>query len=132
MRQSTRFAASVSVLTLIALAGCGSSFGSSGGSSGTTAPSRSGGSGSGKKKIDVCKIVNTEDAATVGGGPVEVQAPSGTESLSSGVCIYRGTGGGIRVSLLQARVYPGPQFYGDKALSGTKSIDISGADKAFV
>jgi hypothetical protein len=131
MRQSTRFVASVSVLTLITLAGCGSSSGSSGGSSGTTAPSGSGGS-TASKKIDVCKIVTPADAQKVIGGPVEVQAPAGTEGLSSGVCIYRGTGGGIRVSLLQVRVYPGPQFYGDKALSDTKSIDISGADKAFV
>jgi hypothetical protein len=61
-----------------------------------------------------------------------VQPPAATEDLSSGVCIYKASGGGIRVSLLQVRVYPGPQFYGDKALPDTKSIDITGADKAFV
>jgi hypothetical protein len=36
------------------------------------------------------------------------------------------------VSLLQARVYPGPQFYGETAIPGAKSIELSGTDKAFV
>jgi hypothetical protein len=134
MRRRSRFLAScacATVVALVVLAGCGSSSGSSGGSSGTS--STTGGSASTTgKKIDVCKIITPADAQTVIGGPVEVQAPAGTEGLSSGVCIYRATGGGIRVSLLQVRVYPGPQFYGDKALGDTKSIDISGTDKAFI
>src|SRR6476659_591091 len=116
MRRNARIGAAVAVAALVILAGCGS---------------RSG-SGSGTRKIDVCKIINTEDAATVVGGPVEVQASAGSEGLTSGVCIYKATGGGIRVSLLQVRVYPGPQFYGEDALPNTKSIDISGTDKAFV
>jgi hypothetical protein len=134
MRPNARIGAAVAVASLVVLAGCGSSSGSS--SSGSTKPSAaSGGSGSGSgsgKKIDVCKIINTEDAATVVGGPVEAQDPAGSEGLSSGVCIYKATGGGIRVSLLQVRVYPGPQFYGEDALAKTKSIDIAGTDKAFV
>ena len=134
MRPNARIGAAVAVASLVVLAGCGSSSGSS--SSGSTKPpAASGGSGSGSgsgKKIDVCKIINTEDAATVVGGPVEAQDPAGSEGLSSGVCIYKATGGGIRVSLLQVRVYPGPQFYGEDALPNTKSIDIAGTDKAFV
>ncbi len=133
MGRNARIGAAVAVAALVVLAGCGSSSGSSSsGSTKTSATSGGSGSGSGTKKIDVCKIINTEDAATVVGGPVEVQAPSGTEGLSSGVCIYKATGGGIRVSLLQVRVYPGPQFYGEDALANTKSIDIAGTDKAFV
>jgi hypothetical protein len=66
------------------------------------------------------------------GGAVEEQEPAGAEGLASGVCIYKASGGGIRVSLLQVRVYPGPQFYGERALDHTRSIDIAGTDKAFV
>ena len=117
------------------LAGCGSSSGSTSsgprhgdlGDDAAAAAARASG-----KKIDVCKIITPADAEKVIGGPVAVQAPAGTEGLSSGVCIYKATGGGIRVSLLQVRVYPGPQFYGEKALPGAKSIDIAGTDKAFV
>src|SRR3954454_16572579 len=111
------------------MAGCGSSGSSSKGAG--TASSTSGASGT-SKKIDVCKIITPADAEKVVGGPVEERPASGTESLASGVCIYKATGGGIRVSLLQVRVYPGPQFYGEQALSDTKSIDIAGTDKAFV
>ena len=131
MRPRSRFAASVAVLGLVVLAGCGSSSGSSGGSSSTSSTTGSG-SSTASKKIDVCKIITPADAEKVIGGPVVVQAPAATEGLSSGVCIYKASGGGIRVSLLQVRVYPGPQFYGEKALPDTKSIDITGADKAFV
>jgi len=121
------------VLVLIGAAGlaaCGSSGSSSG--SGDTSATTARKSGASKQSIDVCKIVTAADAQKVVGGPVQQQAPSGTEGLASGVCIYKGTGGGIRVNLLQVRVYPGPQFYGEKALPGAKSIDIPGTDKAFV
>jgi len=130
MRPRSRLAASVAVLGLVVLAGCGSSSGSSGGSSGTSSTTGSGGS-TASTKVDVCRIITPADAEKVIGGPVVVQAPAATEGLSSGVCLYKASGGGIRVSLLQVRVYPGPQFYGDKALPDTKSIDITGADKAF-
>jgi hypothetical protein len=133
MRSDTRIVAAVAAVGAIALAGCGSSSGSSGAAtkpaSGT--PTSASASTTGKK-IDVCKIVTPADAQAVVGGPVEVQAPAGGEGLASGVCIYKASGGGIRVSLLQVRVYPNPQFYGQKALDHTKSIDISGTDKAFV
>jgi hypothetical protein len=137
MRPNARVGATVAVAALVVLAGCGSSSGSTSGgspdtSSTTTGGSGTGGSGSDKKKIDVCKIVTPADAEKVVGGPVETQAAAESEGLSSGVCIYKATGGGIRVSLLQVRVYPGPQFYGEDALPKTKSIDIAGADKAFV
>jgi hypothetical protein len=112
----------------LALGACGSSGGSSSSGGGATS-SATGGSGGGK--IDVCKIITVADAEQVIGGPAEEQSPAGTERLASGVCLYRATGQGIRVSLLQVRVYPGPQFYGEKALSGTKSVDIPGTDKAF-
>src|SRR3954453_22465467 len=126
MRPKARIGAAAAVGALVLLAGCGSSSGSkSDGTSGTPATSSDGGSASGKK-IDVCKIITPADAQKVVGGPVAVQAPAGSEGLSSGVCIYKATGGGIRVSLLQIRVYPGPQFYGEKALPGAKSIDIAG------
>jgi hypothetical protein len=131
MRPRSGWATSVAVLALGVLAGCGSSSGSSGGSSSTSSTTGSG-SSTASTKIDVCRIITPADAEKVIGRPVAVQAPAATEGLSSGVCIYRATGGGIRVSLLQVRVYPGPQFYGDKALPDTKSIDITGADKAFV
>jgi hypothetical protein len=36
------------------------------------------------------------------------------------------------VSLLQIRVYPGPQFYGEQAMTNTKSLSLDGTDKAFV
>ena len=128
MRPTSRFVAGGALLAGIALAGCGSS---SGGSSGT--PAKSGGDGStADKKIDVCSIITPADAEKVIGGPVEAQPPASSEGPSSGVCIYKATGGGIRVSLLQVRVYPGPQFYGEDALSDTKSIDIAGTDKAFI
>jgi hypothetical protein len=132
MRPRAGFVASATVVTAIVLAGCGSSSGSSGGGSKTSSTTGAAKSSTAGKKIDVCSIITPADAQKVIGGPVEVQAPAGTEGLSSGGCIYRATGGGIRVSLLQVRVYPGPQFYGDKALSDTKSIDLSGTDKAFV
>jgi len=132
MRRNARVGAAAAVAALVVLAGCGSSSGSSsGGSTKTSATSGGSGSGSGKT-IDVCKIITSADAENVVGGPVEAQAPAGSEGLSSGVCIYKATGGGIRVSLLQVRVYPGPQFYGEDALPNTKSIDIAGTDKAFV
>ena len=134
MRTTTRIGAAFVALGVLAIAGCGSSSGSSSNAStrtssttGSTSAASSGGA-----KIDVCKIITPADAEKVAGGPVEEQAPAGTEGLASGVCIYKATGGGIRVSLLQVRVYPGPQFYGEQALTDTKSIDISGTDKAFV
>ncbi len=135
MRPNTRIGAAVAVAAAVVLAGCGSSSGSkSGGASATSSTTAGGGSGSGsdKKAIDVCKIITPADAEKVVGGPVETQEAAGTEGLSSGVCIYKATGGGIRVSLLQVRVYPGPQFYGEDALPNTKSIEIAGTDKAFV
>jgi hypothetical protein len=133
MRPNARIGGAVAVAAVVVLAGCGSGSASkSVGPSGTSSTSAgSSGSGSGKK-IDVCKIITAADAEKVVGGPVEAQGPAGTEGLSSGVCIYKATGGGIRVSLLQVRVYPGPQFYGEDALPNTKSIDIAGTDKAFV
>jgi hypothetical protein len=131
VRTNTRIAATLVALGAIAIAGCGSSSGSSPSGTAKTSSTTSGGSSAGKK-IDVCTIITPADAEKVAGGPVEEQAPSGTESLASGVCIYKATGGGIRVSLLQVRVYPGPQFYSESALPDTKSIDIAGTDKAFV
>jgi hypothetical protein len=134
MRPNARIVV-VAVSAAAVLAACGSSSGStSADTSKTSKPSAATGSGSGsgsKKKIDVCKIIPASDAEKVIGGPVEQQAPAGTEGLSSGVCIYKATGGGIRVSLLQIRVYPGPQFYGEQALGNTTSIDVPGTDKAF-
>ncbi len=129
MRPTARAGAAVAV-ALVVLAGCGSSSGStSSRSSGTSSTS---GAGAASTKIDVCKIITPADAEKVVGGPVTTQAPAGGEGLSSGVCIYKAAGGGIRVSLLQIRVYPGPQFYGEKALPNAKSTDIAGTDKAFV
>jgi len=134
VRTTTRIGAAFVALGVLAIAGCGSSSGSS--SSASTKPSGTTGgtsaASSGGKKIDVCTIITPADAEKVAGGPVEAQAPSSAEPLSSGVCIYKATGGGIRVSLLQVRVYPGPQFYGAQLLPDTKSIDLSGTDKAFV
>ena len=136
MRPNSRIVAVAAVAALVVLAGCGSSSGSSSGvstgDSSATSATSGGGAAAAGKKVDVCKIITPTDAEKVVGGPVEVQAPAGTESLASGVCIYKASGGGIRVSLLQVRVYPGPQFYGEKAIPGAKSIDISGTDKAFV
>jgi hypothetical protein len=134
MRSKTPILATVAaVVAAVALTACGSSSGSGPSSGGTATSSNTsspGGRASGKK-IDVCKIVTAADAQKVIGGPVQEQAPAGTEGLAAGVCIYKGTGGGIRVSLLQVRVYSGPQFYGEQALDNTKSIDIPGTDKAF-
>ena len=130
MRPTTRNLAALVVVGAVAFAGCGSSSGSS--SSGDAKMSSDGSSSTGGKKIDVCKIITADDAATVVGGTAEVQAPSGTEGFASGVCIYRASGGGTRVRLLQVRVYPGPQFYGEKELQDTEAIEIRGADKAFV
>jgi hypothetical protein len=130
MRSNPRIFAALVAAVLVALAGCGSSSGSPSSDSGT--PLTSGSGSSANKKIDVCTIITPADAEKVVGGPVEEQAPAGSDGLSSGVCIYKATGGGIRVSLLQVRVYPGPQFYGEQALPNTSSIDIDGADKAFV
>lgn len=124
-------AATLVALGAIVITGCGSSSGSSPSGADKTSTTTGGASSSGKK-IDVCKIITPADAEKVAGGPVEAQAPSSAEPLSSGVCIYKATGGGIRVSLLQVRVYPGPQFYGAQLLPDTKSIDLSGTDKAFV
>jgi len=130
MRPHPRSVGVVGGLAVLLLAACGSSSGSaSGDGSGT---SSSTGSGDSKQTIDVCKIVTASDAEQVVGGPVEEQEPAGTERLTSLFCIYRATTEGIRVSLLQVRVYPGPQFYGEDALPGAESIEIEGADKAFV
>jgi len=131
VRTNTRIGAAFVALGVVAIAGCGSSSGSSSNASTKTSTTTAGAPSRGKE-IDVCKIITPADAEKVAGGPVTEQAPAGTEGLASGVCIYKATGGGIRVSLLQVRVYPGPQFYGEQALSDTKSIDITGADKAFV
>jgi hypothetical protein len=131
MRRHPPRAALVGGCAVLLLAACGSSSGSSSdGGSGNSM--RVGERTSDEKTIDVCKIVTAADAEKVIGGPVEVQEPAGTERLASGVCIYRATTSGIRVSLLQVRVYPGPQFYGEDALPGAESIDIEGAEKAFV
>jgi hypothetical protein len=133
VRTNTRIGAAFVALGVLAIAGCGSSSGSSSNASTkTSSTTGSTSAASSSKKIDVCKIITPADAEKIAGGPVEEQAPAGTEGLASGVCIYKATGGGIRVSLLQVRVYPGPQFYGEQALPDTKSIDISGTDKAFV
>jgi hypothetical protein len=134
---NTRIGAALVALGVVAIAGCGSSSGSSSNASAKTSSTTGatgGGSGgpSSGKKIDVCKIITPADAEKVAGGPVEEQTPSSSETLASGVCIYKATGGGIRVSLLQVRVYPGPQYYGEQALPDTKSITLSGTDKAFV
>jgi hypothetical protein len=135
MRANSRIVAVLATAGAVVLAGCGSSSDSSSdGGSGTPPGStaiRGKPTGTGKR-INVCKIITPADAARVVGGPAEEQAQSGTEGLASGVCIYKASGGGIRVSLLQVRVYPGPQFYGESALPNTKSIDIAGTDKAFV
>jgi hypothetical protein len=131
MRSTTRIFVVLASAGVLTLSGCGSSSGSS--STGAkTSGSTSAGAATKGEQIDVCKIITAADAAKVVGGPAEVQAPSGTEGLASGVCIYKASGGGIRVSLLQVRVYPGPQFYGEKALPNTKSLDLAGTDKAFV
>src|SRR6476619_1077691 len=104
MRRNARIGAAVAVAALVILAGCGSSSGSSSSSSTTTSAVTGGSaSGSGKQQIDVCKIITPADAEKVVGGPVEAQASAGSEGLTSGVCIYKGTGGGIAVKLLQIR-----------------------------
>jgi hypothetical protein len=133
MRPTVRIAA-VAVTAAGTLAACGSSSGSTAADPSTSSATTGSGSGSGsgaKEKIDVCAIIPASDAEKVIGGPVEQQPPAGTEGLSSGVCIYKAAGGGIRVSLLQIRVYPGPQFYGENALGNTTSIEVTGTDKAF-
>lgn len=132
MGSKRRFLAAVAGLAAVVLAGCGSSSGLTSGDS-RPSPTNGGDASSGSNsKIDVCKIITPADAQKVVGGPVAVQTPSSTESLASGVCTYKATGGGIRVSLLQVRVYPGPQFYGEQAGPNTKSLDLDGTDKAFV
>jgi hypothetical protein len=128
MRPTSRLLVASAVVALVASA-CGSSSGSS---SGTGTKITGGGSGTSRPSIDVCRIITAADAAKVVGGPAVVQAPPATEALASGVCIYKAKGEGIRVSLLQVRVSPGPQFYGEKALPNTRSIDIRDTDKAFV
>jgi hypothetical protein len=132
MHRHPRTLAVAAALAAALLAGCGSSSGSSSDGGSDTSAGSGGRDSDSAQTIDVCKIVTASDAEKVIGGPVEEQAPAGTERLTSGVCIYRATTGGIRVSLLQVRVYPGPQFYGEDALPGAESIELEGTDKAFV
>jgi hypothetical protein len=132
VRANTRIVAVLVTAGALAVAGCGSSSGSSSNGTKSTSSTSSGGTSGASKKIDVCKIITAADAQKLMGGPAQEQAPSGAEPLASGVCIYKANGGGIRVRLLQVRVYPGPQFYGAQLLADTQSIDIAGTDKAFV
>lgn len=129
--RSTRATAGFALVLMVGLAACGSSSGSKGGSDSGSSSNTSSSGSSTKKSIDVCKIITAADAEKVFGGPAKEQAPAGTEGLASGVCIYKEDGTGIRVNLLQIRVYPGPQFYGEKVFPNAKSIDVDGADKAF-
>ncbi len=129
--RSTRATAGLALALTIALAACGSSSGSENGSDAGSSSNPSSSGSSAKKSIDVCKIVTPADAEKVFGGPAKEQAPAGTEALATGVCIYKADGTGIRVNLLQVRVYPGPQFYGERVFKKATPIDVDGADKAF-
>jgi hypothetical protein len=115
-----------------ALAACGSSSGSKSSGSSSDTKSSSNPTTSSKDKIAVCKIITPEAAATVVGSPAKEEAPSGPELATAGVCIYKRDTTDIAVNLLQARVYNGPQFYGERIFPDAKTITVKGADKAFL
>ena len=125
-------------LLAVVATGCGgsdsTSSGSSGGGSGATSTSSkpgSTGSGSGTT-IDVCAVVTDADAAALFGAPAQKTDPEGTQGGAIGVCIYEGVNEPFTIrNLLQARVYPGDVYYGEKVFP--KSQPLAGiGDKAFI
>ena len=60
------------------------------------------------------------------------EAPAGSELSTKGVCLYKKDTTDIAVNLLQVRVYGGPQFYGASIFPDHKTIDVTGASKAFL
>lgn len=113
-------------LTSAALAACGSSGGSSSSSKSSSSTTSSG------EKVDVCKIITADAAATVVGSPAKEETPSSPELSTEGVCIYKKDTTDVGVNLLQVRVYKGPQFYGEKIFPNAEAIKVKGADKAFL
>lgn len=118
---------------LLVLAACGSSGGeSSPNSDGTTgsstAPTEK--AGKGKGKVDVCAVITAVDAAALFGESAEVQTSPSPEPLVSGLCIYSHPGDPLDVrNLLQVRVYPGEQFYGERLFPNAtklKGFDAKG------
>lgn len=116
---------------------CGSSSSSEPASSstsspGSTASSTSTADGTGQGKVDVCAIVTAADAATVFGETAEPQDSPSSEPLVSGLCIYSHPGDDLAVrNLLQARVYPGEQFYGDRLFPDATTLNGFG-EKGFI
>ena len=80
------------------------------------------------KPKDLCTVITPADAAELFGETAESTPSSGAEKLVSGLCLYHHPGDALTVrNLLQIRIYPGAQFYGERlfpkraALSGLGS-----------
>lgn len=121
----------------LALAACGSSAtsstqGSSRPADSTSSASNSKGNSSSKAKFDVCAVITPADAATVFTETATSQPSASAEPLVSGLCIYSHPGDDLQVrNLLQIRVYPGEQFYGERLFPSATALSGSG-DKGFI
>ncbi len=127
----------VSGVCVLAFAACGSSATSS--TKGSSQPgdselstAKAKGNGSPQKRIDVCAVITPEDAATVFAETATSQPSASAEPLVSGLCIYSHPGDDPQVrNLLQIRVYPGEQFYGERLFPSATALSGSG-DKGFI
>ena len=110
------------------LAACGSSSASKPSSQASTT-TKTAGTTSAPKSL--CPVITADDAATVFGESAQATESSSSEPLVSGVCIYHHEGDDFTVrNLLQVRVYPREQFYGERLFPKKKSLTGIG-DKAF-
>lgn len=115
----------VAVSALLGLSACGSS-GST--TKSTPAPAKVLTSSSSRPSVkgsDLCAVITAADAATVFAESAQSGPAPGPEPLATGVCIYRHDGDDLKIrNLLQVRVYPGPQFYGERLFP--KKTSLSG------
>ena len=129
----TALAVAVAAVLLAACGGGSSSKSSSSSTSGGSTTTK-GSTSSGKALSDaaLCKIITADDAAKVFGEPAQQKPPAGVAPGASAQCLYDNPNDGLSVrNLLQVRVYPRPQYYGEKIYPGAQSLSGLG-DKAFV
>lgn len=128
--------AAVAAAVLLAACGGGSSSKPSGSSTSSTAAGSHGTTAKSTTKNlsdeALCKIVTAQDAAKLFGEPAQRKAASGVAPGSRAQCLYHNPDDGLNVrNLLQVRVYPAPQYYGERIYPGAKKLSGLG-DKAFV
>jgi|GEM_PF-4409976 hypothetical protein len=128
IRSKSRVGVVVGVGMAVVLAACGSSATPKSDSQASTTSKPSGSASTSK---DLCTVITADDAATVFGESAQIKTSPSAEPLVSGLCLYHHEGDDFTVrNLLQIRIYPGEQFYGEKLFPKKKSLSGIG-DKAF-